>query len=885
MVEGFSPPWARGGFAPGTRVASYQLMELVGRGGMAVVYKAHDDRLNRQVALKILDPALSADDAFRQRFIRESRTAASVEDPNIIPVYEAGEADGVLFIAMRLVRGGNLRGLVTRSGPLTPGRTGQIISAVSSALDAAHAAGLVHRDVKPANILLETRPGRLDHLYLSDFGLSKAALGGSSLTGTGMFLGTADYAAPEQIQGLAVDGRTDQYALGCTAFELLCGQPPFLRDQGIAAIYAHLSEPPPQVSSIRPGLPAAVDAVFARVLAKSPAERYETCQEFAEALQAALGVAPAARAEGVAPAGHPATELATPLGATGDAAETGKPRSKRRRRGHAAEIPAEAALVTAVPSEPPWPPPPMPAADGGWAEVPAEVPAAELPTAIAAAAEAGQVPDGTAREPVSAEHGHALPGQASPPAVSVPGLVPAVAGGIAAVGLLKADDTVRKAFRAAPSDNSAITRAAEVPEPADRAADVLAGLGQLPEPSAQEPSPQLTVDAAQYPPAGQYPPGGQPPYQPGQPPPGPPQYQGAQQPYQQGQPGYQPYPPGQPPNQQGQGPYPGQPGYPPGQPPYQPGQPPYQPYPPGQPPYQQGQPPYQQPGRPRGSRKRPLAWISVAAIVVIAGIAIGLYLLHRQPATSGPSTVSTSFSHQYGSVQISETWTLTGQGQSTLAVRITAHSTASTAMVIKFVEPIPAAVAPVLQRVAYSPRPVAIVAADRVVQWDLSLPPSGSVVVSYKALVSKPATRAALNDLVAAYRSLGSREAVTVIPPTVTSLTITPAKVKLAVGHSYTVKLSGVRSDGSNATAAMLSKAVWTTSKSRVAVVAHGKITAKGPGTATITAQIGGVKATVRVTVAPRPAPTPVTYPSPAPTSTYAPPPPPPSGTPTPTLP
>lgn len=300
MSHSSPPPAALPGFAPGSRVAGYRLEEQIGRGGMAVVFRAHDERLNRQVALKILAPLLAADVAFRQRFIAESQAAAAVDDPNIIPVYEAGEADGVLFIAMRLVRGGDLKTMVAQHGHLSPGRAEWILSAVASALDAAHATGLVHRDVKPANMLLEARPGRPDHVYLSDFGVSKAALATSGLTGSGQFLGTVDYAAPEQIQDHSVDGRTDQYALGCSAFELLCGQPPFFGKQWMAGMYAHLSLDPPAPSSLRPDLPAAVDKVFARVLAKSPDDRYATCQEFAAALAEALGVRP-----------YPAEEIAT----------------------------------------------------------------------------------------------------------------------------------------------------------------------------------------------------------------------------------------------------------------------------------------------------------------------------------------------------------------------------------------------------------------------------------------------------------------------------------------------------------------------------------------------------------------------------------------------
>ena len=180
------------GFPVGTRIADYRLEEQIGQGGMAVVFRAQDERLQRQVALKILSPALATDEAFRHRFIRESRSAAAVDDPHIIPVFEAGDADGVLFIAMRYVPGGDAGTLVRNEGPLPPARAAAIISAVASALDAAHAAGLVHRDVKPANMLVDARPGRPDHVYLSDFGLTKGALSMVSQTGTGHVLGNAE---------------------------------------------------------------------------------------------------------------------------------------------------------------------------------------------------------------------------------------------------------------------------------------------------------------------------------------------------------------------------------------------------------------------------------------------------------------------------------------------------------------------------------------------------------------------------------------------------------------------------------------------------------------------------------------------------------------------
>ncbi|MEP7024857.1 MAG: serine/threonine-protein kinase, partial [Actinomycetota bacterium] len=221
-------PTSPGGFSAGSQIAGYQLEEQIGRGGMAVVFRAHDPRLGRRVALKILAPELARDDAFRQRFIRESRAAAAVDHPHIIPVFEAGEAEGVLFIAMRYVVGRDVRTLLDEHGPLAAARVAVIVTQVAAALDAAHTAGLIHRDVKPANMLLDAAAGsgRPDHIYLSDFGLSKRSVSSSGLTGTGQFLGTLDYVAPEQIEGKAVEGAADQYALAGAAFEMLGGQPP-----------------------------------------------------------------------------------------------------------------------------------------------------------------------------------------------------------------------------------------------------------------------------------------------------------------------------------------------------------------------------------------------------------------------------------------------------------------------------------------------------------------------------------------------------------------------------------------------------------------------------------------------------------------------------------
>jgi serine/threonine protein kinase len=278
--------------APGAMVAGYRLEERVGAGGTAVVFRARDERLGRLVALKVLGQGTAADEEFRRRFIRESRAAAAVDDPHIIPLYEAGEADGVLFIAMRFVPGGDLRSVLSREGVLPAARTAAIISSVASALDAAHEAGLVHRDVKPANILVDTRPGRSDHVYLSDFGLSKGAFSSVSATSPGFFLGTVGYSAPEQMRTMTVDGRADQYALACVAFTLLAGRGPFERAEPAAMMWAHVSEPPPSLCALRSELPSAVDHVLARALAKKPDDRYATCREFAETLRKALALGP-----------------------------------------------------------------------------------------------------------------------------------------------------------------------------------------------------------------------------------------------------------------------------------------------------------------------------------------------------------------------------------------------------------------------------------------------------------------------------------------------------------------------------------------------------------------------------------------------------------------
>jgi serine/threonine protein kinase len=316
---------ALGGIGPGTEIAGYTVEQQIGEGGMAVVYRARDQRLSRQVALKLLAPGLAEDAAFRQRFIRESQAAAAVDHPNIIPVYEAGDAGGSLFIAMRFVQGGDVRTLLSDRGQLSAGRTWSIVSQVASALDAAHAAGLVHRDVKPANMLLDATARASgaghqavadehpEHLYLSDFGIARLSVSTSHLTSTGQFVGTLDYIAPEQIDGRNIDGRADEYSLGCAAYELLAGSPPFRREQAFALIAAHLSEPPPTLTSRRPDLPPMVDRVLAAAMAKSPADRYPTCMDFADDLGRALGLLPGeAHPPGVVVPQQPAVAQARP---------------------------------------------------------------------------------------------------------------------------------------------------------------------------------------------------------------------------------------------------------------------------------------------------------------------------------------------------------------------------------------------------------------------------------------------------------------------------------------------------------------------------------------------------------------------------------------------
>jgi serine/threonine protein kinase len=377
-------PSAFNEFAIGSQIAGYRLEEQIGRGGMAVVYRAYDSRLDRHVALKILAPGLALDGEFRQRFIRESRAAAAVDHPNIIPVFDAGEAEGVLFIAMRFVHGGDVRTLLDAVGPLPAARAADITSQVASALDAAHARGLVHRDVKPANMLLDATAGggdRQDHVYLSDFGLSKQSLSQTGLTAQGQFLGTLDYVAPEQVEGRPVDGRADQYALACASFELLAGTPPFQRGEGLAVVWAKLSEDPPLLSPRREDLPAAIDDVMTRAMARGAAERFTSCGEFAAALRDVLGLrSPDSGPRSASPGSRPPTQIAMPVvppAAPPTDPGVAAPAGASSEAGPAASLAAGSAALAGAGAPPGHPapsgPPPASAEPSGPAGPPTEV--------------------------------------------------------------------------------------------------------------------------------------------------------------------------------------------------------------------------------------------------------------------------------------------------------------------------------------------------------------------------------------------------------------------------------------------------------------------------------------------------------------------------------
>lgn len=273
--------------------AGYRVVRELGVGGMGAVYLVQHPRLQRLVALKILAEGPSADPEFRARFLREAELAARVAHPNIVEIYDRGVEDGVLWIAMQYVEGSDVAGIL-RSGPdvLPPERAIGIVGEAARGLDAAHAAGLLHRDVKPANILVSAAPGRPDRVVLTDFGIARAAAESTVLTAAGEVLATLSYAAPEQIEAGRVDHRVDVYALGCTLFHMLTGKTPFARPTPEAVMAAHLIEPPPRASAVNPALPQRLDDVIARAMAKNPDDRYQSCGALAAAAWAALHGAP-----------------------------------------------------------------------------------------------------------------------------------------------------------------------------------------------------------------------------------------------------------------------------------------------------------------------------------------------------------------------------------------------------------------------------------------------------------------------------------------------------------------------------------------------------------------------------------------------------------------
>ena len=336
----------------GDEFAGYRVRAVLGRGGMSVVYQAENLRLSSVIALKVLAPELAADDVFRTRFLEESRIAASLNHPNVIPIYDMGSQDELLYIAMRYVSGTDLRQMIKKRGRLQPETALFLLGQAARALDAAHRKGLVHRDVKPGNLLIERGgdEGDPDHVYLADFGISKHAMSRSGLTSTGQFLGTIDYVAPEQIRGTSVLGLADQYSLGCVLYECLTGRVPFEKDLDAAIIWAHVEETPAMPTALRPDLPPEVDDVFGRVLAKRPDERYGSCREFIDAARMALGIGGGSTQSSLA-YGVTATGLgvSTPSGS-----QTGEPtdRYSWSSPSHAANPAAPGSLAAMSPSGP-----------------------------------------------------------------------------------------------------------------------------------------------------------------------------------------------------------------------------------------------------------------------------------------------------------------------------------------------------------------------------------------------------------------------------------------------------------------------------------------------------------------------------------------------------
>jgi serine/threonine protein kinase len=308
MVDGHA--WAE--LSAGDEFAGYRIERRLGRGGMGILYLAIEPGLDRHVALKLIAPEAAADDVFSRRFAEESRIAASIEHPNVVPIYAAGAENGVPYIAMRFVSGSDLGQRISHQGKLEPERAAALIAQIGNGLDAIHAAGLVHRDVKPANVLVSGEEGS-EHAYITDFGVARNVATQSGLTQTGRFVGTLDYVAPEQISGGAIDARVDVYALGCMLFKLLTGNVPFPREGEAARLYAHLNDPPPAPSLWAPEVSMALDDVVVRAMSKAPEDRYPSAGDLGRAAVAALSGAAVAVPERTVATGAAATREATTM--------------------------------------------------------------------------------------------------------------------------------------------------------------------------------------------------------------------------------------------------------------------------------------------------------------------------------------------------------------------------------------------------------------------------------------------------------------------------------------------------------------------------------------------------------------------------------------------
>jgi hypothetical protein len=295
----------------GDEFAGYRVERRLGRGGMGILYLALEPGLERRVALKLIAPEAAADEVFARRFAEESRIAASIEHPNVVPIYAAGEQAGVPYIAMRYVAGSDLSRRLASEGRMEPARAASLIAQIADGLDAIHAVGLVHRDVKPANVLLSGEEGS-EHAYITDFGVARNVATESGLTQTGRFVGTLDYVAPEQVSGGAVDARADVYALGCLLFKLLAGEVPFPREGEAARLYAHLNDPPPAPSLYAPGVSMALDDVVARAMSKQPEDRYPSAGDLGRAAVAALSGSPVPVPERTVATGAAATSGSGP---------------------------------------------------------------------------------------------------------------------------------------------------------------------------------------------------------------------------------------------------------------------------------------------------------------------------------------------------------------------------------------------------------------------------------------------------------------------------------------------------------------------------------------------------------------------------------------------